>query len=79
MLPVAARDEEKQKTTQESMFSFVRLSDGGIVRLDNVKSEVDIISELAIGVLGNEPINFSEFKTHSNIRKAIESYSWFKS
>jgi molybdopterin-dependent oxidoreductase alpha subunit len=71
ILPVAARDEEKQKTTQESMFNFVRLSDGGIVRLDNVRSEVDIISEVAQGVLGNDPVNFSEFKNHTNIRKAI--------
>ncbi|MBC7475450.1 MAG: FdhF/YdeP family oxidoreductase, partial [Candidatus Sericytochromatia bacterium] len=71
ILPVAARDEEKQKTTQESMFNFIRLSDGGILRLDNVRSEVDIISDVAIGVLGNEPINFSEFKNHINIRKAI--------
>jgi len=31
--PIAARDEEHQKTTQESMFNFVRMSDGGIVRL----------------------------------------------
>lgn len=29
ILPVLARDEECQKTTQESMFNFVRLSDGG--------------------------------------------------
>ncbi len=71
ILPVAARDEEKQKTTQESMFNFVRLSDGGIIRLDNVRAEVDIISEIAEGVLGNEQINFSEFRNHNNIRKSI--------
>ncbi|MEO0953306.1 MAG: molybdopterin-dependent oxidoreductase, partial [Pseudomonadota bacterium] len=29
VLPVTARDEEWQPTTQESMFNFVRLSDGG--------------------------------------------------
>ncbi|MFP6611346.1 MAG: molybdopterin-dependent oxidoreductase, partial [Pirellulales bacterium] len=29
ILPVLARDEEPQSTTQESMFNFVRLSDGG--------------------------------------------------
>ncbi|MGV2340066.1 MAG UNVERIFIED_CONTAM: hypothetical protein LVR18_40765 [Planctomycetaceae bacterium] len=29
ILPVLPRDEEPQPTTQESMFSFVRLSDGG--------------------------------------------------
>ena len=30
ILPVTARDEEWEPTTQESMFNFVRLSDGGI-------------------------------------------------
>ena len=29
VLPVLPRDEESQATTQESMFSFVRLSEGG--------------------------------------------------
>src|SRR5262249_36218695 len=29
VLPVLARDEEPEATTQESMFNFVRLSDGG--------------------------------------------------
>jgi len=86
ILSVAARDEEKQSTTQESMFSFVRLSDGGIVRLNNVRSEVDIISDIAIGVLGKKQLDslhfggtgsrsleklFKEFKNHTNIRKAI--------
>ena len=33
ILPVLARDEEPQPTTQESMFNFVRLSDGGPARL----------------------------------------------
>jgi hypothetical protein len=32
------------------MFNFVRISDGGIVRLSNVKSEVDIITDIAPGV-----------------------------
>jgi molybdopterin-dependent oxidoreductase alpha subunit len=71
ILPVAARDEEKQATTQESMFNFVRMSDGGIVRLDNVRSEVEIIADIAEGVLGQNGVDFSSFKTHRNIRKAI--------
>ena len=33
ILPVLARDEEPEPTTQESMFNFVRLSDGGPARL----------------------------------------------
>ena len=71
ILPVAARDEEPQKTTQESMFNFVRISDGGIVRLDNVRSEVDIIAELATKVLGNKPVDFSRFNSREEIRKTI--------
>tara|TARA_Y100000590_G_scaffold470635_1_gene667227 strand:+ start:2978 stop:5029 length:2052 start_codon:yes stop_codon:yes gene_type:complete len=71
ILPVAARDEEKQATTQESMFNFVRMSDGGIVRLDNVRSEVEIIAELAHSVMGNHPFDWLRFREHSNIRDAI--------
>jgi len=71
ILPVAARDEERQKTTQESMFNFVRMSDGGIVRLNNVRSEVEIISEIAHSVLGNNPIDFEKFAEHQTLRKTI--------
>ena len=70
-MPVAARDEEKQSTTQESMFNFIRLSDGGIVRLNNVRSEVDIISEVAEAVIDSDILDFKPFKDHQNIRKAI--------
>ncbi|MCA9206960.1 MAG: molybdopterin-dependent oxidoreductase, partial [Planctomycetales bacterium] len=34
ILPVLARDEESQPTTQESMFNYVRLSDGGPARIE---------------------------------------------
>jgi len=71
ILPCCARDEEKQSTTQESMFNFVRISDGGIVRLNNVRSEIDIISDMAEGVCGNAAIDFGQFREHSNIRTAI--------
>ncbi len=71
ILPVQARDEEKKSTTQESMFNYVRLSDGGIIRLDNVRSEVDILADIASGVLGEKNVSFSEFKNHRVIRKAI--------
>ncbi len=71
ILPVAARDEEKQSTTQESMFSFIRLSDGGIVRLNNVRSENDILCDIAIGVLEEKDIRFAEYKKHNNVRQAI--------
>ncbi len=71
ILPVAARDEERQSTTQESMFNFVRLSDGGIVRLNNVRSETDVITDIAIGVLNERKLSFKKFKDHHNIRAAI--------
>ena len=53
ILPVLARDEEPQPTTQESMFSYVRLSDGGPARHAGPRSEVEIIAELARRVLGD--------------------------
>src|SRR5690606_1179738 len=46
IFPVRARDEEEQGTTQESMFNFVRLSDGGIQRFPQLRSEVDLICSL---------------------------------
>ncbi|WP_317932918.1 FdhF/YdeP family oxidoreductase [Halioxenophilus sp. WMMB6] len=71
ILPVTARDEEWQPTTQESMFNYVRLSDGGIERLDNTRPEVDILSELAIRLLPECPVDLTEFKSHNSIRAAI--------
>ena len=47
ILPVTARDEEWSPTTQESMFNYVRMSDGGPQRHVGPRSEVDIIAELA--------------------------------
>jgi len=48
LLPVLARDEESQSTTQESMFNFVRLSRGGSPAVaGEMRSEVEIIAALA--------------------------------
>jgi len=71
VLPCIARDEEKQATTQESMFNFVRMSDGGSVRLENARSEVDIICSIAEDIIDKEMVDFGHFKDHSNIRNAI--------
>lgn len=71
ILPVTARDEEWQPTTQESMFNFVRLSDGGITRLDNVRPETHILADFACHMLQDSPIDFSAFKQHSKVRQAI--------
>ena len=46
ILPVLARDEEPEPTTQESMFNFVRLSDGGAPRFEGARSELDVIADL---------------------------------
>lgn len=71
ILPVTARDEEWQATTQESMFNYVRLSDGGIDRLHNVKPEVEILCELGKRLLPECPLDFNQFKQHNSIRAAI--------
>ncbi|MEH6468620.1 MAG: FdhF/YdeP family oxidoreductase [Porticoccus sp.] len=71
ILPVTARDEEWQPTTQESMFNYVRLSDGGIERHENTRPEVVVLSDLAQQLLVDSPIDFSQFKQHRNIREAI--------
>lgn len=71
ILPVTARDEEWEPTTQESMFNFVRMSDGGINRLNNVRPESVIIADIGERLLPTSPIDFSTFKRHRNIRNAI--------
>lgn len=72
ILPILVRDEEQQPTTQESMFNFVRLSDGGPRRLEGPRSEVEIIAHLARAVLGEDgPVNWRSMETHRNIRQAI--------
>jgi molybdopterin-dependent oxidoreductase alpha subunit len=71
ILPVTARDEEWQPTTQESMFNYVRLSDGGIDRLDNVRPEVAILSDLAERLMPDSKIDFAAFSQHRHIRDAI--------
>jgi molybdopterin-dependent oxidoreductase alpha subunit len=74
ILPVLARDEEPQPTTQESMFNYVRMSDGGPRRHDGPRSEVELIAHLARGVLGDDgPINWQSLEQHRNIRTMIAS------
>ncbi|HWJ87928.1 MAG TPA: FdhF/YdeP family oxidoreductase [Pelagibacterium sp.] len=71
ILPVTARDEEWEPTTQESMFNFIRLSDGGINRLANVRPESVILTDLAARILPDCPIDFKTFGKHTEVRKAI--------
>ncbi|WP_193335191.1 FdhF/YdeP family oxidoreductase [Devosia beringensis] len=71
VLPVTARDEEWEPTTQESMFNYVRLSDGGIRRLENVRPESWILGEIGARVLPGGPIDFKAFSAHAKVRDAI--------
>jgi len=72
ILPVLARDEEPQATTQESMFNFVRLSEGGEANLrGNMRAESEIICDLATLVLGKVPVDWSRMRSHREIRRLI--------
>ncbi|MHB8635441.1 MAG: FdhF/YdeP family oxidoreductase [Fimbriimonadaceae bacterium] len=72
VFPVQARDEEAQSTTQESMFSFIRLSDGGPPRLDGPRSEVEILAELGHRDVGSDgTVNWLSLANHEAIRKLI--------
>ena len=72
ILPTLVRDEEPEPTTQESMFNYVRMSDGGPPRHLGPRSEIDIIATLAERVLGKStPINWLEMRQTRNIRDII--------
>jgi len=73
ILPVLARDEEPQQTTQESMFNYVRISDGGTPRHDGPRAEVEVVADLAERLFENphEPIDWASMRQYGNIRSAI--------
>lgn len=79
VLPVTPRDEEWEPTTQESMFNFVRLSDGGIDRFGHHQSDRDegprpetvVLAELAASTLPDCPLDLSAYANHSTARAAI--------
>ncbi|HEY9786553.1 MAG TPA: molybdopterin dinucleotide binding domain-containing protein, partial [Candidatus Obscuribacterales bacterium] len=72
ILPVLARDEEPQSTSQESMFNFVRISAGGAANVDGLmKPESEVICELATRVLGREKFDWKELSSHKRIRQLI--------
>lgn len=71
ILPVCARDEEPEATTQESMFNYVRMSDGGIERIANVRAESAVLADIASQLLPDCGVNFAEFKSHRYVRDAI--------
>jgi molybdopterin-dependent oxidoreductase alpha subunit len=72
ILPVLARDEEPEPSTQESMFSYIRLSDGGPARHVGPRAEVAIIADLAARVLGTAgPVDWRQMAHTSTIRREI--------
>src|SRR5207249_5989776 len=70
ILPVLARDEEPEPTTQESMFNFVRLSDGGPARLQGPRSEIDVIASLA-GMVCGGPVDWAALRDPCRVRQLI--------
>jgi molybdopterin-dependent oxidoreductase alpha subunit len=67
--PVLARDEEEQATTQESMFSYVRLSEGGRPAIEGEpKSEVEILASLAERILPAGRFDWSALRSHRALR-----------
>lgn len=72
ILPVLPRDEESQATTQESMFNYVRLSDGGPARFTGPRSEVSVLADLAGRVFGQDgKVDFESLRSHVAIRQLI--------
>ena len=77
ILPVLARDEEPEPSTQESMFSYIRLSDGGkprhaVTETSGPRAEVAIVADLAVRVLGADgPVNWRDMAHTSTIRREI--------
>ncbi|GAB1270093.1 FdhF/YdeP family oxidoreductase [Aurantivibrio infirmus] len=71
ILPIKVRDEETQSTTQESMFNFVRMSDGGIKRFPQLRSEVDLIREIGEKLISKSIFDFSIFSSHHSIRQFV--------
>ena len=74
ILPVLARDEEPEPTTQESMFNFVRLSDGGPRRLPGPRSEIDVIATIAERLVPEtQGIDWQEMRKSSTLREWIST------
>lgn len=72
ILPVLARDEEGQATTQESMFNFVRLSEGGRPNVaGEMRSEVDILAALASRILPAGRFDWEGLRSHAALRRRI--------
>jgi molybdopterin-dependent oxidoreductase alpha subunit len=72
ILPVRARDEEKQSTSQESMFNYVRLSRGGQPGpAPELRSESEVLAYAGEKLLGDQPVAWSRLRDHEKIRELI--------
>ena len=72
ILPVLARDEESQATTQESMFNYVRLSEGGKPAVKGeMRSEVQIIADLAEKILPKNGFDWASLRSHQTLRDCM--------
>jgi len=72
VLPVLARDEEPQATTQESMFNYVRLSSGGQPCIaGEMRSETDVLASLADAAMGRERFDWTSLRSHASLRDSI--------
>ena len=72
VVPVLARDEEAQATTQESMFNFVRLSEGGHPAVaGEMRSEVEVIAALAELILPTGRFDWTALRSHRRLREAM--------
>jgi molybdopterin-dependent oxidoreductase alpha subunit len=72
IFPVLARDEEPQHTTQESMFSLVRISEGGPARHDGPRAETEVIVDVFENAMpADVPVDLAKMRSHAEIRAAI--------
>lgn len=72
ILPVLARDEEEQATTQESMFNYVRLSEGGDPNVaGEMRSEVAVLADLAHRILPADRFDWHDITSHDALRQSI--------
>jgi hypothetical protein len=73
ILPVFARFENPHATTVESGNNFVRLNSPGTIHLDDtdIRSEVELLAEIADRIHGNNPINWHQLQDPLYIRQLI--------
>ena len=72
VLPVLARDEEPEPTTQESMFNYVRLSEGGPRRLPGPRSEIEVVAAIGERLIPHpDGMDWDQMKKTSTLRQWI--------